>query len=332
MTLPQTMTLIEITEPGGPEVLKPRDVPMPTVAAGEVLIRVHAAGVNRPDVLQRAGKYPMKPGMSLIPGLEVAGEVVAIGKGVSEFVLGDKVCALTNGGGYAQYCVAPASQTLPIPDGMDWIQAAAIPETFFTVWANLFEMGGASKGQRALIHGGTSGIGTTALMLCREFGVEAFATAGSEEKCDAIRKLGAKAINYRDQDFAQVIAEKTGGKGVNVILDIMGGSYFNNNVAALAMEGRLVMLGFLGGAHADGVDLLAIMAKRAIITGSLLRSRTREEKAAIAQGLYEYVWPVLSAGRCLPMIDRVYPFTDAAQAHARMEAGDHIGKIVLQMN
>lgn len=332
MTLPHTMTLIEITQPGGPEVLQPKDVPMPTVAAGEVLIRVHAAGVNRPDVIQRAGKYPMKPGMSPIPGLEVAGEVVAIGKGVSEFVLGDKVCALTNGGGYAQYCVAPASQTLPIPDDMDWIQAAAIPETFFTVWANLFEMGGASKGQRALIHGGTSGIGTTALMLCREFGVEAFATAGSAQKCDAIRKLGAKAINYRDQDFAQVIAEKTAGKGVNVILDIMGGSYFNNNVAALAMEGRLVMLGFLGGAHADGVDLLAIMAKRAIITGSLLRSRTQEEKAAIAQGLYEYVWPVLSAGRCLPMIDKVYPFKDAAQAHARMEAGDHIGKIVLQMD
>jgi putative PIG3 family NAD(P)H quinone oxidoreductase len=273
----------------------------------------------------------MKPGMSPIPGLEVAGEVVAVGKGVSEFVLGDKVCALTNGGGYAQYCVAPASQTLPIPDDMDWIQAAAIPETFFTVWANLFEMGGASKGQRALIHGGTSGIGTTALMLCREFGVEAFATAGSEEKCEAIRKLGAKAINYRDQDFVQVIAEKTAGKGVNVILDIMGGSYFNNNVAALAMEGRLVMLGFLGGAHAKDVDLLGIMAKRAIITGSLLRARTQEEKAAIAQGLYEYVWPVLSAGRCLPMIDQVYPFTDAAKAHARMEAGDHIGKIVLQM-
>ncbi|MGE8145851.1 NAD(P)H-quinone oxidoreductase [Pseudomonas frederiksbergensis] len=332
MNLPQTMTLIEITEPGGPEVLQPKDVPMPTVAAGEVLIRVYAAGVNRPDVIQRAGKYPMKPGMSPIPGLEVAGEVVAIGKGVSEFVLGDKVCALTNGGGYAQYCVAPASQTLPIPDDMDWIQAAAIPETFFTVWANLFEMGGASKGQRALIHGGTSGIGTTALMLCREFGVEVYATAGSEEKCDAIRKLGAKAINYRDQDFAHVIAEKTAGKGVNVILDIMGGSYFNKNVAALAMEGRLVMLGFLGGAHADGVDLLAIMAKRAIITGSLLRSRTQEEKAAIAQGLYEYVWPVLSAGRCLPMIDKVYPFKDAAQAHARMEAGDHIGKIVLKMD
>lgn len=332
MNLPQTMTLIEITQPGGPEVLQPKTVPMPEVAAGEVLIRVHAAGINRPDALQRAGKYPMKPGMNPNPGLEVAGEVVAVGKGVSEFVLGDKVCALTNGGGYAQYCVAPASQTLPIPDEMDWVHAAAIPETFFTVWANLFEMGGASKGQRALIHGGTSGIGTTALMLCREFGIEAFATAGSEEKCEAIRKLGARAINYRDQDFVQVIAEKTAGKGVNVILDIMGGSYFNNNVATLAMEGRLVMLGFLGGAHAKDVDLLGIMAKRAIITGSLLRSRTKEEKAAIAQGLYEYVWPVLSAGRCLPMIDKVYPFTDAAQAHARMEAGDHIGKIVLRMD
>lgn len=332
MSLPQTMTLIEITEPGGPEVLQPRDVPMPTVAAGEVLIRVHAAGVNRPDVIQRSGKYPMKPGMSPIPGLEVAGEVVAIGKGVSEFTVGDRVCALTNGGGYAQYCIAPASQTLPIPDHLDWIKAAAIPETFFTVWANLFDIGGASKGQRALIHGGTSGIGTTALMLCREFGVEAYATAGSEEKCEAIRKLGGKPINYREQDFAKVIEEKTAGKGVNVILDIMGGSYFNSNVSALGMEGRLVMLGFLGGAHANDVDLLAIMSKRASITGSLLRSRTKEEKAAIAQGLYEYVWPVLSAGRCLPIIDKVYPFTDAALAHARMEAGDHIGKIVLHMD
>ena len=332
MSLPQTMTLIEITEPGGPEVLQPRDVPMPTVAAGEVLIRVHAAGVNRPDVIQRSGKYPMKPGMSPIPGLEVAGEVVAIGKGVSEFTVGDRVCALTNGGGYAQYCIAPASQTLPIPDDLEWIKAAAIPETFFTVWANLFDIGGASKGQRALIHGGTSGIGTTALMLCREFGVEAYATAGSEEKCEAIRKLGGKPINYREQDFAKVIEEKTAGKGVNVILDIMGGSYFNSNVSALGMEGRLVMLGFLGGAHANDVDLLAIMSKRASITGSLLRSRTKEEKAAIAQGLYEYVWPVLSAGRCLPIIDKVYPFTDAALAHARMEAGDHIGKIVLHMD
>ena len=332
MNLPQTMTLIEITEPGGPEVLKPRQEAVPTAGVGEVLIRVHAAGVNRPDVIQRAGKYPMKPGMSPIPGLEVAGEVVAVGKDVSEFIVGDNVCALTNGGGYAQYCVAPASQTLPIPQGMDWVQAAAVPETFFTVWANLFDMGGASKGQRALIHGGTSGIGTTALMLCREFGVKAFATAGSEEKCAAIRKLGAEAINYRDQDFVQVIQEKTAGKGVNVILDIMGGSYLNSNIAALGMEGRLVMLGFLGGAHAKDVDLMAIMSKRATITGSLMRSRTREEKASIAEQLREYVWPVLAAGRCLPMIDKVDPLADAAQAHARMEGGDHIGKIVLRVD
>ena len=331
MTLPQTMTSIEITEPGGPEVLKPRQEPVPTAGAGEVLIRVHAAGVNRPDVIQRAGKYPMKPGMSPIPGLEVAGEVVAIGAGVSEFIVGDKVCALTNGGGYAQFCVAPASQTLPIPQGMDWVHAAAVPETFFTVWANLFDIGGASKGQRALVHGGTSGIGTTALMLCREFGVKAFATAGSEEKCAAIRTLGAEAINYRDQDFVQVVQDKTAGKGVNVILDIMGGSYLNQNIAALGMEGRLVMLGFLGGAHAKDVDLMAILGKRATITGSLMRSRTREEKASIAEQLREYVWPVLAAGRCLPIIDKVYPLADAAQAHARMEAGDHIGKIVLQV-
>jgi putative PIG3 family NAD(P)H quinone oxidoreductase len=332
MTLPQTMTQIEITQPGAPEVLQPRQVPLPAVGAGEVLIRVHAAGVNRPDVIQRAGKYPMKPGMSPIPGLEVAGEVVAIGSGVNDFIVGDKVCALTNGGGYAQYCAVPASQTLPIPEGMDWVQAAAVPETFFTVWANLFDMGGASKGQRALIHGGTSGIGTTALMLCREFGVKAFATAGSEDKCAAIRQLGAEAINYRDQDFVQVIQEKTAGKGVNVILDIMGGSYLNQNIAALGMEGRLVMLGFLGGAHAKDVDLLAIMGKRAVITGSLLRARTREEKASIAEQLREYVWPVLEAGRCLPMIDKVYALTEAAQAHTRMEAGDHIGKIVLRVD
>ncbi|MGF6092787.1 NAD(P)H-quinone oxidoreductase [Pseudomonas sp. 18173] len=332
MTLPQTMTLIEITEPGGPDVLQPRQAPVPAAAAGEILIRVHAAGVNRPDALQRAGKYPLKPGTNPIPGLEVAGEVVAIGAGVSEFALGDKVCALTNGGGYAQYCVVPASQALPIPEGMDWLQAAAIPETFFTVWANLFGLGGARQGQRVLIHGGTSGIGTTALMLCRELGIDAFATAGSEEKCAVIRELGAEAINYRDQDFVQVIAEKTAGLGVNVILDIMGGSYLNNNVAALALEGRLVMLGFLGGAHARDVDLLAIMAKRAVVTGSLLRSRTGEEKAAIARQLREHVWPVLSAGRCLPMIDRVYPLAEAAQAHARMEAGEHIGKIVLRVD
>ena len=331
MTLPKEMTLIEITAPGGPEVLQPRRADVPVAGPGEILVRVHAAGVNRPDALQRAGKYPMKPGMSPIPGLEIAGEVVALGDGVSEYAVGDKVCALTNGGGYAQFCSVPASQALPIPEGMDWIQAAAVPETFFTVWANLFGLGDAHTGQSVLIHGGTSGIGTTALMLCREFGLQAFATAGSADKCAAIAKLGGEPINYREQDFAQVIAEKTADKGVNVVLDIMGGSYLSNNLKALAMEGRLVMLGFLGGGKGNDVDLLTIMAKRAIITGSLLRSRTKDEKAAIAAQLREHVWPVLAAGRCLPIIDKVYEYTDAAQAHARMEGGDHIGKIVLRV-
>ncbi|QIA02716.1 NAD(P)H-quinone oxidoreductase [Pseudomonas fluorescens] len=332
MTLPTEMTRIEITEPGGPEVLQSRRVPLPVAAEGEVLIRVHAAGVNRPDALQRAGKYPMKPGMNPIPGLEVAGEVVAVGNGVSTFAVGDRVCALTNGGGYAEYCAVPAGQVLPIPDGLDWIQAAAIPETFFTVWANLFGLGGASRGQRALIHGGTSGIGTTALMLCREFGIEAFATAGSADKCAAIRNLGGEAINYREQEFAAVIAEKTAGQGVNVILDIMGGSYLNGNISALGMDGRLVMIGFLGGARANDIDLLAILGKRAVVTGSLLRARTSAEKAAIADQLREHVWPALAAGRCLPIIDKVYPLADAAKAHAHMEAGDHIGKIVLKID
>lgn len=332
MSLPNEMTRIEITEPGGPEVLQARRVALPVAAAGEVLIRVHAAGINRPDALQRAGKYPMKPGMNPIPGLEVAGEVVALGAGVSQFAVGDRVCALTNGGGYAEYCAVPAGQTLPIPEGLDWVRAAAIPETFFTVWANLFGLGGASRGQRALIHGGTSGIGTTALMLCREFGIEAFATAGSPEKCAAISELGGQPINYRENDFAAVIADKTAGQGVNVILDIMGGSYLNGNVSALAMDGRVVMLGFLGGARANDFDLLAMMAKRAAITGSLLRARTAAEKAEIADQLREHVWPVLAAGRCLPMIDKVYSLSDVAQAHAHMEAGDHIGKIVLRVD
>ena len=331
MSLPNEMTRIEITQPGGPEVLQARRVPLPSVAEGQVLIRVHAAGINRPDALQRAGKYPMKPGMDPIPGLEVAGEVVALGAGVTRFTVGDRVCALTNGGGYAEYCAVPAGQTLPVPDGVDWIQAAAIPETFFTVWANLFGLGGAKAGQRVLIHGGTSGIGTTALMLCREFGIEAFATAGSAEKCAAISKLHGQPINYREEDFAKVIAEKTADQGVNVILDIMGGSYLNGNISALAMDGRLVMLGFLGGARANDIDLLAILGKRAVVTGSLLRARTAAEKAAIADQLLEHVWPALSAGRCLPIIDKVYPLADAAQAHARMEGGDHIGKIVLQV-
>ncbi|HEX4550889.1 NAD(P)H-quinone oxidoreductase [Pseudomonas sp.] len=332
MNLPEEMTRIEITEPGAPEVLQPKRVPLPVAAEGEVLIRVHAAGINRPDALQRAGKYPMRPGMNPIPGLEIAGEVVALGAGVDQFVVGEKVCALTNGGGYAEYCAVPAGQTLPIPQGLDWVQAGAIPETFFTVWANLFGLGGASRGHRVLIHGGTSGIGTTALMLCREFGIETFATAGSADKCAVIAELGGQPINYREEDFAKVIAEKTAGQGVNAVLDIMGASYLNGNVSALAMDGRLVMLGFLGGGRANDVDLLAILGKRAVVTGSLLRARTSAEKAEIAEQLREHVWPVLAAGRCLPIIDKVYALNEAAQAHAYMESGDHIGKIVLRVD
>lgn len=330
--LPKTMIQMEISEPGGPEVLQPRTVPVPTPGDGEILIKVHAAGINRPDVLQRAGQYPMQPGMNPIPGLEVAGEVVALGQGVSGFALGDRVCALTNGGGYAEYCAVPAGQTLPVPDGMDMICAAAIPETFFTVWANLFEMGNARKGDRVLIHGGTSGIGSTALLLCQELGIQAFATAGSEAKCAQVRALGAEAINYREQAFADVIAQRTAGQGVDVILDIMGGSYFEQNLAALARGGRLVIVGFLGSDRAKDVNLRAIMAKKAIVTGSMLRSRSALEKAAIADALRKNVWPILSAGRCQPIIDTVFTLTEAAQAHQRMEGGEHIGKIVLRVS
>jgi NADPH:quinone reductase len=329
--VPESMVEVEIAVPGGPDVLKPRTVLVPEPAPGELLIRVLAAGVNRPDILQRLGQYPMPPGATPTPGLEVAGEVVGLGPGVSDFAVGDKVCALTNGGGYAEYCVAPVGQTLPIPDGMDAVQAAAIPETFFTVWANLFRIGRAAKGDRVLIHGGTSGIGTTALMLCREFGIQAFATAGSEAKCAAIRSLGADAINYREEDFAEAIHALTSGHGVDIILDIMGASYFDRNMDALALNGRLVIIGFLGGAYAEKVNLMAVGAKRAIVTGSMMRPRTAEEKAAIADDLYRKVWPILSAGRCWPVIDKVFPLVNASDAHRRMEAGEHIGKIVLKV-
>jgi putative NAD(P)H quinone oxidoreductase, PIG3 family len=277
------------------------------------------------------GRYPPPPGASPIIGLEVAGEVAELGDGVDAFVVGDKVCALTNGGGYAEYCAVPAGQTLHVPAGMDAVHAAAIPETFFTVWANLFVMGGAARGDTVLIHGGTSGIGTTALMLSREFGVEALATAGSEAKCAAIRALGGEAINYREQDFVEVVREKTDGRGVDVILDIIGASYFTRNVAALAMDGRLVIIAFLGGARVKEAELNAIVAKRAMVTGSLLRPRTSAEKSAIARALRERVWPVLTAGRCWPVIDSVYPLERAADAHRRMESGEHIGKIVLKV-
>lgn len=331
MKLPSSMNYIEITQPGGPDVLKLARASIPEPGDQELLIKVHAAGINRPDVIQRAGHYPMKAGMSPVPGLEVAGEVIGVGSAVSDFRVGDKVCALTNGGGYAEYCVVAATQALPIPEGVDMIRAAAIPETFFTVWANLFELGNAREGATVLIHGGTSGIGTTALMLCKALGINAFATAGSEEKCEQIRSLGGEAINYRKADFAQVIARQTQGEGVDVILDIMGGSYFDSNVASLARRGRLVIIGFLGGSTVKDFNLLALMEKQALVTGSLMRSRSAEEKAQIAQAVKANIWPLLSSGQCLPLIDRIFPLADAAGAHQRMEEGEHIGKIVLKV-
>jgi len=331
MNVPSRMNYIEITQPGGPQVLKLAQADVPTPGGRELLIKVHAAGINRPDVIQRTGKYPMKPGMSPVPGLEVAGEVVAIGSAVSGFKIGDAVCALTNGGGYAEYCVVAATQVLPIPTGVDMIHAAAMPETFFTVWANLFELGQAREGATVLIHGGTSGIGTTALMLCKAMGIKAFATAGSEEKCAQIRTLGAEAINYREADFAQVISRHTQGKGVDVILDIMGGSYFEGNLAALARRGRLVIIGFLGGSSVKDFNLMALAEKQAMVTGSMMRSRSAEEKAEIAEALKANVWPLLNQGQCLPIIDRVFPLADAVSAHQRMEEGEHIGKIVLKV-
>ncbi|HET7553335.1 MAG TPA: NAD(P)H-quinone oxidoreductase [Gemmatimonadaceae bacterium] len=326
------MIEIQTSAPGGPEVLEPHEAPKPRAAPGEVVIRVEAAGVNRPDTFQRMGRYAPPPGASPIIGLEVAGEVAELGAGVDGFVVGDRVCALTNGGGYAEYCAVPAGQTLHIPAGMDAVHAAAIPETYFTVWANLFEMGGARRGDTVLVHGGTSGIGTTALMLCREFGVGALATARSAEKCAAIRELGGEAINYREQDFVEVVRERTDGRGADVILDMVGASYFARNIAALAMDGRLVIIAFLGGARVKEAELNTIVAKRAVVTGSLLRPRTSAEKAAIADALRERVWPVLTAGRCWPVIDSVYPLERVADAHRRMESGEHIGKIVLKVS
>ncbi|RRS04280.1 NAD(P)H-quinone oxidoreductase [Aquabacterium soli] len=330
-TLPDSMQEITITAPGAPEVLQLRTVPLPRPIEGELLIRVEAAGINRPDVLQRQGKYPPPPGANPAPGLEIAGEVVGAGPGAQGFVLGDKVCALVNGGGYAQYCTVPATQALPWPTGLSAVQAAALPETFFTVWANVFMMGRVKAGDALLVHGGTSGIGTTALMLAREFGVRAFATAGSAEKCEAVRQLGAEPINHREQDFSREVLTATGGRGVDAILDIMGAAYFQRNIATLAMDGRLLVIGFLGGARAEQLDLAAVASRRLTITGSTMRGRTRDEKAVIARELQSMVWPALNAGRCLPLIHATFPLEQAAEAHRLMEGGDHIGKIVLEV-
>jgi putative PIG3 family NAD(P)H quinone oxidoreductase len=329
--IPDVMTAIEIAAPGGPEVLRPTTRPVPRPGTDEVLVRVEAAGVNRPDVMQRLGKYPPPPGASDIPGLEIAGIVVSAGgsEAGARWREGDRVCALVSGGGYAEYCVVPVPQCLPIPEGMNAVAAAAVPETFFTVWANLFQRGRLRHGERALIHGGASGIGTTAIQLARAFGATVFATAGSDGKCEACRGLGAAvAINYRTQDFVEVVRRETSDSGVDVILDIMGGEYLQRNVDCLAMDGRLIQIGHMGGAHAQ-INLTALLRRRLTISGSTLRPRSVAEKGAIARELEAHVWPLLAARRVAPVIDRTFPLTAAADAHRRLESGDHVGKIVL---
>ena len=306
--------------------------PLPQPAADEVLIRVLAAGVNRPDVQQRRGLYPPPPGASPVLGLEVAGEVVAAGAAVTQHRLGDRVCALTNGGGYAEYCTAPATQALPWPRGYDALRAAALPETYFTVWANVFMLGGLAAGESLLVHGGTSGIGVTALQLARAFGATVYATAGSDEKVAACLRLGAEAaINYRNQDFLPEIQRLTGKRGVDVVLDMVGAAYFPRNLRCLALDGRLVIIAFLGGSKVEGFDLVPVMTRRLTITGSTMRPRTPAQKGAIAEALREQVWPLLDEGRCGPVIHQTFPLAEAPAAHALMESSAHIGKIVLSV-
>lgn len=329
IALPQTMTAIEITQPGGPDVLKPTERPVPVPGQGEVLIKVAAAGVNKPDGLQREGKYPPPKGASDIPGLEIAGTIAAVGPGVDTLAVGDAVCALVTGGGYAEYCAAPAPQCLPVPDGFDMVRAAAVPETYFTVWTNVFQRGGLKAGERLLVHGGSSGIGTTAIQLAVARGARVFATAGTDDKCRKCEDLGAeRGINYREEDFLTVAKELTGGEGVDVILDMVGAPYLNNNLELLAPDGRLVYIAFLGGAKGE-VDLRNIMIKRLTVTGSTLRARAVDFKAAVATELRQQVWPLLASGRVGPVIDSTFALADAAKAHARLEDSGHVGKIVL---
>lgn len=325
-----TMQQVIITEPGGVDKLAYESVAVPAPQADEVLVKVHAFGINRPDILQRQGLYPMPKGVTPVPGLEVAGEVIAVGSDVTKFKAGDKVCGLTNGGGYAEYCAVPESQTLAIPAGVSFVQAAAIPETFFTVWANVFQMGRAKAGETVLVHGGGSGIGTTALMLCKSLGIKTFATVGTDEKVQAIADL-TDAINYKTQDFEQVINEKTDNAGVDVILDMVGAPYLEKNLNLLRRDGRLVYIAFLGGAKAKEVKLGQIMMKRLTITGSTMRARTTAEKAEIAQGLQEHVAPLWAKGECLPMIYKTFKFDQIQDAHACMDTGEHVGKVVVEV-
>ncbi|MCJ8517437.1 putative PIG3 family NAD(P)H quinone oxidoreductase [Pseudorhizobium tarimense] len=332
MPLPQQMRHVDLQSFGGPEVMQLATGPVPQLRPGEIIVKVEAAGVNRPDVAQRSGNYPPPKDASPILGLEVAGTVVALGEGVSRFTIGDKVCGLANGGGYAEYCALPEGQALPFPEGYDAVKAAALPETFFTVWANLFQMAGLTEGETVLIHGGSSGIGTTAIQLAKAFGADVYTTAGSAEKCDACRKLGAKrAINYREEDFVEVVKAETQGKGVDVILDMIGASYFEQNLSALAKDGCLSIIAFLGGAVAEKVNLSPIMVKRLAVTGSTMRPRTAEEKRAIRDELRDQVWPLLANGAVAPVIHSVMPFDQVVEAHRLMETSSHIGKIVLDL-
>ena len=323
------MIAIEIRAPGGPEVLAPVERPTPAPAPGEVLIKVTAAGVNRPDIFQRLGRYAPPPGASDIPGLEVAGTIEQLGPEVRDWRVGYEVCALVAGGGYAEYCAAPAPQCLPLPRGLDLIAAAAIPETFFTVWTNVFERGRLQAGESLLVHGGSSGIGTTAIQLARARGARVFATAGSAAKCDACERLGAeRAINYRESDFAAVVRDLTSGRGVDVVLDMVGGEYFARNIDVLAVEGRLVEIATLHGVKAE-LNIQTIMGRRLTITGSTLRPRPVAEKGAIAAALRQHVWPLLESSAVRPIVHATFPLRDAAEAHRVMEAGTHIGKLVL---
>ncbi len=323
------MRQIVVTAPGGPEVMTLGTGPTPRVAAGEVLIRVAAAGVNRPDVAQRQGQYPPPPGASPVLGLEVAGTVAAVAAGVGDWKIGDPVCALVNSGGYAEFCAAPATQCLPVTKSRSMVEAAALPETFFTVWTNVFDRGRLASGETLLVHGGSSGIGTTAIQLGRAFGARVLVTVGSREKAAACLRLGAEAaVNHRAEDFVAEVRRLTDGRGVDVILDMVGGPYLPRNLEALALDGRLVQIAFLQGSRVE-VDLRPVMTKRLTLTGSTLRPRTTAEKAQIANALRAQVWPLLETGQVRPVMDRTYPLAEAAAAHARMEAGDHIGKIVL---
>ena len=329
MTLPATMTAIAISRPGGPDVLVAEQRPLPQPGPGEILVKVAAAGVNRPDISQREGRYPPPPGASDLPGLEIAGEVVGLGAGVTAWTLGDQVCALAHGGGYADYCVVHESHALPVPKGLSMVEAAALPETFFTVWVNVFDMAGLKAGEWLLIHGGSSGIGTTAIMLAKAFGAKVIVTAGSDEKCDACLKLGADAaINYKTTDFVPAVKEITGGHGADVILDMVGGPYVERNHQCAAMDGRVTQIAMMQGSK---VDLRFMSQRRIRHMGSTLRPRTVPQKAAIAAALREKVWPLIEAGQIRPVMDSTFALADAAKAHERLETSQHIGKVVLTL-